>query len=771
MVRTLRLGLARLAQGERVVLVLLAAACGLLACIPKAAPVRAKTPVAVSAGFVNDREEGHGVEPLPEEATAPSLAALAERNLTVRTVGRESVDVAFRMKRTTAQRLAVLAHAPNDPELLVLVETRTRFYSQLNGRYRWTVDAKITLAKAGARDEAVSVEADIPVFLDFDHQRERDALAAAGPRIADEVARLADEMIPGLGASAMRAVPGVKVAGPVVGGKTRPPAESIYFVLVDRFANGDRKNDGAADPLDPQGFHGGDLQGVLDRLDHLQSLGISTVWLSPVFAMRTEKFHGYGAYHGYWTSDFGAVEPRFGDDALLKKLADELHRRGMKLVLDVVLNHVGPETPVTREHPDWFHGKGAIRDWTDPEQLYTRDVFGLPDLAQERAEVYDWLLGHSRRWIDRVKPDGFRLDAARHVPPEFWARYTRDVAAHAGPEFALYGEMYDGDAEGLSKTLAQSGFDAVFDFPLYFAITDVFCKGRPPARLAATLSLDRLYPDAAKNLVTFVDNHDLPRVASACGNDIASIEQALAFQLTARGTPSFTYGTESGMQGAKEPENRGDMELVPASHPLTRTMRTLLALRRDQPVFVNGASRPVLLTDEVFAYARISRDAAAVIAVNRGGAEASVAVPDDLAGEAVDALTGKSLAKGPIRVPPRSVSITLLHPTGGTKAAMKSPAILPTRFSIGRAPAAEGETVVLVGSAPELGSWNPAKGKALRRAKDGTFAGTLPLAAGAYEWKLAVRGSDGTARWEEGENRALLVERAGDVAAVWRGSL
>ena len=276
------------AQGERVLIGLLVG-CGLLACIPKAAPVRAKMPVAVSAGFVNDRDEGHGVEPLPEEAIAPSLAALTERNLKVRTVGRETVDVAFRMKRTTAQRLAVLANAPNDPELLVLVETRTRFYSQLNGRYRWTVDAKITLAKPGARDEAVSVEADIPVFLDFDHQREGEALAAAGPRIADEVARLADEIIPGLGAGALRAIPGVKVAGPAVRkAKTARPAESIYFVFVDRFANGDEKNDGEIALDDPQAFHGGDLQGVLDKLDHLQGLGISTVWLSPVFAMRTE---------------------------------------------------------------------------------------------------------------------------------------------------------------------------------------------------------------------------------------------------------------------------------------------------------------------------------------------------------------------------------------------------------------------------------------------------------------------------------------------------
>lgn len=783
---------------------LLLAACALLSCMPKTAPVRATSTIAVVSGFVNDRDEGQGLEPLPDAALAPSLAALGERNLRAKTVGRETVDVGFRMKRTTAQRLAVLASANDDAELLLLVETRTRFYSQLNGRYRWTVDAKISLAKRDARDEAATSEIDIPVFLDFDHQREPEALVAAGPRIADEVARLADEMITGLGATAtlyperrdssdesahskgsddLRArksslpLEWLLVAGPAGPAvkKTLPPPESIYFVMVDRFANGDKTNDGAVEIYDTQAFHGGDLQGVLDNLDHLQSLGISTVWLSPVFAMRTEKFHGYGAYHGYWTSDFGAIEPRFGDAALLTKLSDELHRRGMKLVLDVVLNHVGPDTPLTREHPDWFHGKGAITDWNDAEQLFTRDVFGLPDLAQEKEPVYEHLLSHSKRWIELVKPDGFRLDAARHIPPSFWARYTRDISKHAGPRFALYGEMYDGDAEGLSKTLQQSGFDAVFDFPLYFAMNDVFCKDQPPARLAATLTQDRLYPNAAKGLVTFLDNHDLPRLASACKKDTGRIVDALTFMLTARGTPSFTYGTESQMDGAKEPDNRADMVFASQADPVTIAMRELLELRRDHPVFVDGVSRPVVLTDDLFAYARILPDEAALVIVNRGASAASVAVPDDLAGSARDALTGDELAEGPIAVAPRSTRVVLLSSKSAQRARVRSwtyePRVLPTGFAVRGVPAlAAGETLCIAGSAPELGSWNPARAKALRRAKDGTFVGEIPLAAGVYEWKLVVRTKDGAPKWENGGNRSLLVERTGEVTAEWSGN-
>lgn len=771
---------------------LLATAAGFVACIPKAAPPRAKSTLEVRAAFVNDRDEGQGVEPLPDAAVAPSLAALKERNLAGKPVGREVVDVAFRSKRATAQRLAVLANAEAD--LVLLVETRVRFYSQLNGRYRWTVAATVSLGRRDAIAEAATSETSIAVFLDYDHQREPEALAAAGPRIADEVARLADELVPGLafledastrppsaaslsangasGTAASLRAKGVLVAGPAAPAKKKEAAgDSIYFVMVDRFVNGDPKNDGAVDPADPQAFHGGDLAGLLGKLDYLQSLGITTVWISPVFAMRTEKFHGHGAYHGYWTSDFGAVEPRFGDEALLKKLSDELHRRGMKLVLDLVLNHVGPETPLTKEHPDWFHGKGAITDWNDASQLHERDVFGLPDLAQEKPEVYKYLLDHSLSWIRRVKPDGFRLDAARHVPSGFWARYTRDVTKSAGEKFLLYGEMYDGDAEGLSRTLAQAGFDAVFDFPLYFAMTDVFCKGEPPARLAATLTQDRLYPDARRQLVTFLDNHDLPRLASQCGGDLEKLEAALAFLLTARGTPSFTYGTESVMTGEKEPENRGDMVFAKEGDRLAAAMRELHALRRDHRVFRDGLSQPIALTEEVFAYARLLPDAAALVAVNRGASEATVALPAWLHGAARDARTGESLLDGSVTVPANGIRIAHLSPKHGTKAphaAYSQERLLPAGIVARGISAREDETVAICGGAPELGGWNPARAKALRRAKDGSYVGELALPAGVYEWKLLVRSKDGTVRWEGGKNRALFLEKAGETAVEWR---
>ena len=178
--------------------------------------------------------------------------------------------------------------------------------------------------------------------------------------------------------------------------------EVLYFVFVDRFANGDPSNDGDIDPTDLQAWHGGDLAGVRSRLDHLENLGVTRVWLSPVFASRQEDFHGWGAFHGYWITDPEKIEPRFGTEDELRALADDLHDRGMKLDLDMVWNHVAWEAPVRTDHPEWFHPDTPIEDWEDPLQRTQGWVHGLPALAQEQPEVAHWLSTISLAWLERV---------------------------------------------------------------------------------------------------------------------------------------------------------------------------------------------------------------------------------------------------------------------------------------------------------------------------------------------------------------------------------
>ena len=394
-----------------------------------------------------------------------------------------------------------------------------------------------------------------------------------------------------------------------------PDDDLIYFVMVDRFANGDAGNDGDIDPADPQAFHGGDIRGVIDHLDHLQALGVRTVWLSPVFDSRTDKFFEWGAFHGYWVEDFGAIEPRFGTAQELRQLADELHARDMRLLLDVVFNHVAMDATLTRTHPEWFHPTCDIVDWNDPDQLTDCRVHGLPDLNQESEVVYQHLLQTSLRWIDEVHPDGFRIDAVRHMRPEFLARLSADLRAHAGDGFQLLAEDFQGDALSLSRSFRAGGFSAMFDFPLHYAMLDVYCQQRPVGRIAATLSADREYDDPGR-LVPFLDNHDLPRVSSLCHEDPEAVRQALTFLLTTRGTPSLIYGTEVGMEGIEEPLNRGDMRFE--DHPFGEQIRALTALRRDHPALRRGVARLLALDGDFMAYARATDEQAVVVLVNRG---------------------------------------------------------------------------------------------------------------------------------------------------------
>ena len=158
-------------------------------------------------------------------------------------------------------------------------------------------------------------------------------------------------------------------------------ADAIYFVMVDRFENGDPTNDGNIAPNDPQGWHGGDLQGIVQRLDTISEMGFKTLWLSPIHNGRDTNFHEWGAYHGYWVHDLASVHPPFGTYDDVRELSQALEERGMRLMLDVVFNHTGFDAPRRKSHPQWFHDTPSIENWADPVESVTHQVHGLPDLA------------------------------------------------------------------------------------------------------------------------------------------------------------------------------------------------------------------------------------------------------------------------------------------------------------------------------------------------------------------------------------------------------
>ena len=744
-------------------LIPLAAALALVAttaCVKRAGLVRApqKTPVAVA--YVLDYEQQGEVAQVPESLKRRVDAALRERNLEPFELPFDGYAKLFVPVRDTQRRLARLANG--EAPLTLLVETKAVFFSQLNGRYRWMVYTRLTVARKDGTVQPLTLAMDRAAFVDFEHQREPAAVEAVSGDIANHVGAMLDDF---LGTAPAGSEPAARSLAPSrLAGHKSP----IYFVMVDRFANGQKANDGEVDLADPAAFHGGDLQGVIDHLDELKAMGVGTVWLSPVFAMRTEKFFDHGAFHGYWVEDINRVEPRFGDTALLRKLSDELHARGMKLVLDVVLNHVAMDSPLVRQRPGWFHKQGALQDWNDEQQLVNHDVHGLPDLAQENPEVFAHLLQSSLRWLEEVRPDGFRLDAVKHVPLSFWARYNEAVAERAGPGFVLLGEMLDGDPALIARTQREGRFGAMFDFPLYFALVDVYCRDLSASRLGAALSSDRVYDDP-DSLVTILDNHDLPRVVSDCKGDLERVKRALTFQLTARGTPGLTYGIEAALSGAKEPENRGDMRFD--EQPLREHIARVLKLRREHPALDAGAPRILRADAQVFVYARVMPDEAAIIAVNQGSVPVRFELPRDLSGQASDGLSGKQLEPQAIEIAPRTTLVALVAPARPDGFADAAAAAFrqwrsgerrrEVRFEVAGVELAAGEALFLTGSGQELGVWKPERGLG-PFAADGQLRAELPI-HGAYEYKLVVKGADGEARWEQGANRALFVS-AGDGA-------
>lgn len=701
----------------------------LAGCVPKVAQQKAASLTPVALGWA--LEADHSAKPLaaPEQLKDRVGQALAERNLSVNDVG------SLEGSRLTAHRLEALRQA--DPSgWVLLIEARTSFFSQLEGRYRWSVAVKLTASsKPGEQIEDTFT---VPALMQFEHEREPQVLAAVARDIAQRAGTLLDGLLIG---SPPPPTSGLDRAVRRMLGGAAASHGLVYFVMVDRFSNGDPSNDGPIDLDDPAAFHGGDLQGVINRLDWLQSVGVKTVWLSPVFAMRPDKYGPYGAFHGYWTWDLNRLDPRFGDEALLAKLSDALHARGMRLVMDLVLNHVGPDAPVVQAKPEWFHKKGGITDWNDADQLVNGDVHGLPDLATEKEDVYRHLLDASLKWVKVARPDGFRLDAVKHLPISFWARFNADILKVTGPKFELLGEMLDGDPQVVARVQREGRFSTMFDFPLHFAIIDVFCKGQSAARLAATLTSDRLYPSPG-TLTTLADNHDLPRLMTQCGNDAGKASQALAFLLTARGVPSIIWGTESGQKGEKDPANRGSMKFGDA--PLKAEISKWAALRASSQPLDQGATLVLEASRDVFASLRLLDDQAVLFVFNRSDA-AWKAPP--LAG------TWDELPN----VGPRSVKVFL--GTGDFKllagqARALAQGTAPTRDIRFVAKGAGSEDEVrVVGSGPELGAWRPEAG--LKLGSAGAIA-KLPV-GGVFEFKLAVKTGAGPWRWLAGENQVLRV--------------
>ena len=363
-------------------------------------------------------------------------------------------------------------------------------------------------------------------------------------------------------------------------------SDVMYLIMQDRFADGDLNNDGAhaAAAVDSEdaraqrgmirGWHGGDLRGVDQHLDYVQQLGVTAVWTTPVY-----QNHEPESYHGYGATDMYAVDEHYGSLADLQSLANALHKRGMKLVLDTVPNHVGPANPWVEDEPtpDWFHGTKAhhpdgetnFRALMDPHApgsarvgtLHGWFVGILPDMNTESPVVAQYLRQNAIWWIEQTGADALRIDTFPYVDRQFWHDFHAELHT-LFPRLTEVGEAHDGDpvfvssqAAGVTRTGVDTGLYTPFDFPTFFAIRDVFTKGAPMSKLANTLSDDNLYPHPER-LTVFLGSHDETRISEDASPALARM--AFAYVLTTRGMPQLYAGDEIAMHGGGDPDNRRD---------------------------------------------------------------------------------------------------------------------------------------------------------------------------------------------------------------------
>ena len=514
-----------------------------------------------------------------------------------------------------------------------------------------------------------------------------------------------------------------------------PTDEIIYFVLPDRFENGNPANDRGGvsgdrlqngfDPTSKAFFHGGDLQGLTARLDYIQALGATAVWLTPVFKNKPVQ-GGPGqesaGYHGYWIIDFTSIDPHLGDEAQMQAFVRAAHARGMKVYLDIIANHTAdviayrecptdkcpyrsraeypysrhgglqgepindgftgnnfekltrpdfaytPYLPAGEEHskvPSWlndpllYHNRGNTTFEGESSQF--GDFVGLDDLMTEHPRVVQGMIEIYGGWIDRYGIDGFRIDTARHVNPEFWQAFVpamlQRAAARGIPHFHIFGEVSTSDIDValLARYTRVAKLPAVLDFAFANAVRATVAGNAGTDKLARLFADDALYEggeQTALQLPTYVSNHDSGRfgfhvrAARPQASDEEVLKRVLlahAMLLTLRGVPVVYYGDEQGFTGVGgDQDARQDMmksrtpsymadrrigvglkpDLQPTNnfnleHPIAQQIAKLSAVRRAQAALRSGRQvvRNYAESPGLFAVSRIDPTTGREIAI------------------------------------------------------------------------------------------------------------------------------------------------------------
>ncbi|WP_059042244.1 alpha-glycosidase [Paenibacillus rubinfantis] len=447
-----------------------------------------------------------------------------------------------------------------------------------------------------------------------------------------------------------------------------PPAwvkDAIFYqIFPERFANGDPSND----PKDvmPWGgkperdnFFGGDLQGVIDHLDHLSELGITGIYFTPLFEATTN--------HKYDTADYMKIDPHFGDIATIKKLVQACHERGIKVLFDAVFNHSGKtfapfvdvmEKGEKSRYKDWFYVREYPLQVKDRVPTYDTFAFEplMPKLNTENPEVKEYLLKVAEFWIKEVGIDGWRLDVANEVDHAFWRDFRKTVKA-ANPDAYILGEIWHES----SGWLQGDQFDAVMNYPFTEAVLDFVVRGTLDAEGFANAigkQLSRYPLQASEVAFNLLDSHDTPRLLTLCEGNKAQMKLAALFQFTYSGTPCIYYGDEVGLDGGPDPDCRKCMEWDPKrqDHDLFTFYQKLIAVRKELAPLRTGSLKFLQAEKggSKLAYERVLDGEKVLVLLNNYDAGQTIQIPatgqswsDAFSGQTYSTTDGKLAVKLP----------------------------------------------------------------------------------------------------------------------------
>lgn len=440
-------------------------------------------------------------------------------------------------------------------------------------------------------------------------------------------------------------------------------SDVIYLIMPDRFANGNPANDNLpgmiekADRSNPNGRHGGDLEGIRRNLDYFNQLGVTALWLNPVLENNMPAV----TYHGYAITDFYKLDPRFGTNEDYRQLIAEANKKGLRVIKDMVVNHFGTNHWMLKDLPmkSWInqwpeftrsnYRGGTITDPYASEYDRKKMLKGwfdttMADFNQDNPYVTNYLIQNTIWWIEYAGLDGIRMDTYPYSGREFMKKWMNAIR-YEYPNFSVVGEVWLNTSPQVAYWMEDAcnadGFNSnlnyLFDFPLKYAIGSAFNEGHGwssgLSRLYESLSLDFLYKNPS-NIVVFADNHDADRLFTVLQEDIRKYKMAMAFLMTVRGFPQIYYGTEILMTGLEHDGHGFIREDFPGGWDGDKTnvftrenlsadqkdawdfLRKLLHWRKDKKVIHDGKTTHYVPENGVYVYFRYNDDESVMVILN-----------------------------------------------------------------------------------------------------------------------------------------------------------